>query len=55
VPWWFLAEFFKMIGIDEDAVNIDAEGIEHHLYSKTLKKLQKTICLLKDHGLIGLH
>ena len=26
-----LSEFFKMIGVDEDVANIDAEGIEHHL------------------------
>jgi hypothetical protein len=51
----FLAEFLKMIGIDEDAVNIDAEGLEHHLHSETLRKLQESICLVKDHSLIGLH
>ncbi len=26
-----LSEFFKMIGVDEDIANIDAEGIEHHI------------------------
>jgi Mn-dependent DtxR family transcriptional regulator len=33
-----LSEFFKMIGVDEDVANIDAEGIEQHLHPKTLKK-----------------
>ncbi|MFZ0893505.1 MAG: transcriptional regulator MntR [Candidatus Nitrosopolaris sp.] len=38
-----LSEFFKMIGVDEDVANIDAEGIEHHLHSQTLKKLREFI------------
>jgi Mn-dependent DtxR family transcriptional regulator len=38
-----LSEFFKMIGIDEDIANIDAEGIEHHLHPQTLKKLREFI------------
>jgi len=32
-----------MIGVDEDVANIDAEGIEHHLHPKTLKKLREFI------------
>jgi Mn-dependent DtxR family transcriptional regulator len=51
----FLAEFLKMIGVDEDAANIDAECIEHHLHPETLRKLREFIRLVKDHGLIGLH
>jgi DtxR family transcriptional regulator, manganese transport regulator len=35
-----LAEFLKMIGVDENIANIDAEGIEHHIHSETLKKLE---------------
>ncbi len=38
-----LSEFFKMIGVDEDVANIDAEGIEHHLHAQTLKKLREFI------------
>jgi Mn-dependent DtxR family transcriptional regulator len=38
-----LSEFFKMIGIDEDIANIDAEGIEHHLHPQTSKKLREFI------------
>ena len=38
-----LSEFFKMIGVDEGIANIDAEGVEHHLHSKTLKKLREFI------------
>ena len=38
-----LSEFFKMIGVDENTANIDAEGIEHHIHSQTLKKLREFI------------
>ena len=38
-----LSEFFKMIGVDENTANIDAEGIEHHIHSQTLKKLRELI------------
>jgi Mn-dependent DtxR family transcriptional regulator len=38
-----LAEFLKMIGVDEDTANKDAEGIEHYLQPKTLEKLEKFI------------
>ena len=38
-----LSEFFKMIGVDEDIANIDAEGIEHHIHPQTLRKLREFI------------
>jgi Mn-dependent DtxR family transcriptional regulator len=38
-----LAEFLKMIGVDEDTANKDAEGIEHYLQPKTLEKLEQCI------------
>jgi Mn-dependent DtxR family transcriptional regulator len=38
-----LSEFFKMIGVDEDIANIDAEGIEHHIHPQTLTKLREFI------------
>ena len=34
-----LAEFLKIIGVDEDTANKDAEGIKHHLHPKTLEKM----------------
>src|SRR5919205_2163633 len=43
-----LVEFLKMIGVDENIANIDAEGIEHHLHSETLKKLQVFINAVKN-------
>ena len=35
-----LAEFLKMIGVDENVANLDADGIEHHLHPETSKKLR---------------
>ncbi|HZC88457.1 MAG TPA: iron dependent repressor, metal binding and dimerization domain protein, partial [Nitrososphaera sp.] len=49
-----LADFLKMIGVDEDTANRDAEGIEHHLHPATLRKLEEFIRLAKNRGLIGL-
>ncbi len=45
-----LAEFLKMIGVDEDTANKDAEGIEHYLQPKTLEKLEKFIEDVKKKG-----
>jgi len=42
-----LAEFFMIIGIDEETANNDAEGIEHHLHPETMKKLEEFINELK--------
>lgn len=50
-----LAEFLRMIGVDEDTANRDAEGIEHHLHPETLKKLEEFIRLVKSQGLGGLN
>jgi Mn-dependent DtxR family transcriptional regulator len=49
-----LADFLKMIGVDEDTANRDAEGIEHHLHSETLKKLEEFIRLVKSQGIKGI-
>ncbi len=43
-----LAEFFMLIGIDEETANNDAEGIEHHLHPETMKKLEEFISELKN-------
>jgi len=42
-----LAKFFKMIGVDEEIANNDAEGIEHHLHPETLKKLGDFMITMK--------
>ena len=42
-----LLEFFMMLEIDYDTANQDAEGIEHHLNPKTIKRLRKFVTYLK--------
>jgi Mn-dependent DtxR family transcriptional regulator len=49
-----LADFLKMIGVDEDTANRDAEGIEHHLHPETLKKLEEFIRLVKAQRIKGI-
>jgi Mn-dependent DtxR family transcriptional regulator len=49
-----LADFLKLIGVDEDTANRDAEGIEHHLHPETLKKLEEFIRLVKNQGIKGI-
>ena len=49
-----LADFLKMIGVNEDTANRDAEGIEHHLHPETLKKLEEFIRLVRAQGLKGI-
>ena len=44
-----LAEFFKMIGVDEESANSDAEGIEHHLHPETIKRLEDFMSILKKY------
>ncbi|HEY9490731.1 MAG TPA: transcriptional regulator MntR [Nitrososphaeraceae archaeon] len=43
-----LAEFLKMIGVNENVANTDTDGIEHHLHPETLKKLNEFINVLKS-------
>jgi Mn-dependent DtxR family transcriptional regulator len=43
-----LADFFKIIGVDEEIANNDAEGIEHHLHPQTIKKLEEFVRDLKN-------
>ena len=45
-----LAEFFMIIGVDEETANNDAEGIEHHLHPETMKKLEEFINQLRKHN-----
>ena len=44
-----LAEFFKMIGVDEESANSDAEGIEHHLHPETIKRLEDFMNVIKKY------
>ncbi len=46
-----LVEFLKMIGIDEEIANRDAEGIEHHLHPQTMEKLEEFIKSIKGRNI----
>jgi Mn-dependent DtxR family transcriptional regulator len=39
-----------MIGVNEGTANKDAEGIEHYLHPKTLKKLEEFVKAIKRTG-----
>ena len=43
-----LVEFLKMIGIDEEIANRDAEGIEHHLHPQTMKRLEEFMKSIRE-------
>ncbi|MEA3295369.1 MAG: metal-dependent transcriptional regulator [Euryarchaeota archaeon] len=43
-----LADFFMIIGVDEETADSDACQIEHHVSSKTLKQLNQFIRFVKD-------
>ena len=43
-----MAELFRIIGVDDEIANNDAEGIEHHLHDETLKKLEEFMIAMKD-------
>lgn len=47
-----LLEFFKMLGINHEIANQDAEGIEHHLNQQTIKQLRKFVTFLKSNPAI---
>jgi DtxR family transcriptional regulator, manganese transport regulator len=36
-----LFEFFRMIGVKDKVANEDTDGIEHHLHTETLRKLEE--------------
>ena len=43
-----LADFFMIIGVDEETANFDACKIEHHVSPETLKQLNQFIKFAKD-------
>lgn len=42
-----LSEFFRLIGVDKETADKDAEGLEHHLHPESIKKLEKFVNFLK--------
>lgn len=43
-----LRDFLKILGVDEEAAEEDACGIEHHLHEETLKRLTKFVEFVQD-------
>jgi DtxR family transcriptional regulator, manganese transport regulator len=43
-----LAEFLRILGVNEEDANSDAEGIEHHLHPETISKLAEFIKIVKE-------
>ena len=41
-----LLDFFEILGIGRDIANQDAEGVEHHLNTKTLRQIRKFVTFL---------
>nr|WP_245577960.1 transcriptional regulator MntR [Alicyclobacillus herbarius] len=44
-----LAEFLRMLGIEEDIIQKDVEGIEHHVSPSTLDSLQSLVLFFDEH------
>jgi len=45
-----LAEFLRMLGVSEETIQKDVEGIEHHVSPKTLDSLQCLVLFFGDHS-----
>jgi len=43
-----VSEFLRMLGVDEDSLQQDTEGIEHHISSQTIARLESLVDFLKD-------
>ncbi|SIS67137.1 iron (metal) dependent repressor, DtxR family [Alicyclobacillus vulcanalis] len=44
-----LADFLRMLGVQEDTLQKDVEGIEHHVSPATLEALQSLVLFLQAH------
>lgn len=43
-----LAEFLRMLGVDEPIIQHDVEGIEHHVSPSTLESLQSLVLYFEE-------
>ncbi|QQE81340.1 transcriptional regulator MntR [Alicyclobacillus sp. SO9] len=44
-----LAEFLRLLGVEEDIIQHDVEGIEHHVSPTTLESLQSLVLFFEEH------
>ncbi len=43
-----VSEFLRMLGVDEECLQQDTEGIEHHISSQTIARLEDLVNYLRD-------
>lgn len=43
-----LVEFLRIIGVPEETVQVDVEGIEHHVSPATVRRLQELTAFLRE-------
>jgi Mn-dependent DtxR family transcriptional regulator len=43
-----LEEFLRMLGVQEETIQQDVEGIEHHVSPHTMEALQSLVLFFKD-------
>ena len=43
-----LTEFFRLIGVDDETANTDAEGLEHYIHPESIKQLEKFVNFIKE-------
>jgi DtxR family transcriptional regulator, manganese transport regulator len=44
-----LSDFLRMIGIDEEVIYHDVEGMEHHISPQTLRAIEALVSELQQH------
>jgi Mn-dependent DtxR family transcriptional regulator len=44
-----VSEFLRLLGVDEDCLQQDTEGIEHHISSQSIARLEDLVGYLRDH------
>ncbi|WAH39167.1 transcriptional regulator MntR [Alicyclobacillus dauci] len=44
-----LAEFLRLLGVSEETIQRDVEGIEHHVSPRTLESLQALVVFFNSH------
>ncbi len=43
-----IARFLRILGVDENTANLDAEGIEHHVHGTTIDRIAKFVNFVAD-------
>lgn len=44
-----VSEFLRLLGVDEQCLQEDTEGMEHHISSQTIARLEALVAYLHDH------